>query len=246
MLVANAGTPSFSATPTLTSLTTTGSITPGTNGVVPRVVSAADATSITPNTDNADVTTQANTQSAGTLTINADGGTPVNGRRWILRIKSTNVQSLAWDAQFRGALPVATGGGSNTDYYGFIYNAADSKWDITSGVGTPPCDTANIATGVTTFTTATSGSVIAAAGASTKNYVYSAQVSNTGVTNVLITWRDGSGGTVLGYTAAPAGYSSTPISFMVPLVTTANTALFADTSAASTTVYVGAQACKGP
>lgn len=101
--------------------------------VTPRVVTASDATSVTPNTDNADVTYQANTQSTGTLTINADSGTPTNGQKWIFKIKSTNVQTFSWNAVFNGstdvALPTASTGSSKYDYVGFIYNSANSKWD---------------------------------------------------------------------------------------------------------------------
>ena len=102
-----------------------------------RVTTASNATSITPNSDTADITYQANTQAAGTLTINADGGNPVNGRSWLLKIKSTNVQTFAWNAQFVGgtyALPISTTGGGKIDYYAFIYDSVNSKWQNT-GIG---------------------------------------------------------------------------------------------------------------
>jgi hypothetical protein len=101
--------------------------------ITPRVVTAADATSITPNTDSADVTYQANTQAAGTLTINADGGTPTNGQKWILKTKTTNAQTFAWNAQFVGstdlALPTVTTA-AKVDYFGFIWEAVASKWNM--------------------------------------------------------------------------------------------------------------------
>jgi hypothetical protein len=107
--------------------------------IVPRVVTAADATSITPNTDNADITYQSNSQATGTLTIGADTGTPVNGQKWILKIKSTNVQTFSWNAVYVSAtnavgattvgLPTATTGGSAIDYVGFIYDSVNSHWD---------------------------------------------------------------------------------------------------------------------
>ncbi len=99
-----------------------------------RVVTASDATSITPNSDNADVTYQANTQAAGTLTINIDGGAPTNGQAWLLKIKSTNVQTFAWNGLFVGgtiALPTATAGGATIDYFSFIYDTANTKWHFT-------------------------------------------------------------------------------------------------------------------
>lgn len=97
-----------------------------------RVVTAANGIAITPNTDNADITYQANTQVEGTLTINADTGTPTNGQSWILKVKSTNVQTFAFNAVFSGGtagLPTATSGGAVIDYFAFMYDAVNSKWD---------------------------------------------------------------------------------------------------------------------
>ncbi len=102
--------------------------------ITKRVVTASDATSITPNSDSADVTYQANTQTAGTLTINADGGAPTNGQAWLLKIKSTNVQTFAWNGLFVGgtiALPTATTGGSTIDYFAFVYDTVNTKWHFT-------------------------------------------------------------------------------------------------------------------
>jgi hypothetical protein len=103
-----------------------------------RVVSLADATSITPTGDTADVNTHANTQSAGTLTVNAPSGTPTDEQQLLLRIKSTNVQTYAWNSIYRGstdlALPTASSGSSLTDRLGFIYNSADSTWDLAAVV----------------------------------------------------------------------------------------------------------------
>ena len=105
--------------------------------VTPRVAPLANANTFTLSTDNADVNTQVNTQAAGTLTANAPAGTPTDGQRLMFRIKSTNVMSYSWNAIFRGSttspLPTATTGTvtsvPRTDYIGFIYNAADNKWD---------------------------------------------------------------------------------------------------------------------
>jgi hypothetical protein len=105
--------------------------------VTPRVVSLPDNTQFTLSTDNADMNTQINTQTAGQLLANAPTGTPTDGQRLMFRIKSTNVMSYSWNAIFRGSttspLPTATTGSianvPKTDYIGFIYNAADNKWD---------------------------------------------------------------------------------------------------------------------
>jgi hypothetical protein len=103
-----------------------------------RVVVIADATSITVNADTTDVATQANTQAVGTLTINAPTGTIVNGQKFILRLRSTNVQTFSWNAVFQGStdigLPTASSGGGLYDYVGFIYNGTAAKWQMIAKV----------------------------------------------------------------------------------------------------------------
>ena len=99
-----------------------------------RVVVIADATSITINADTTDIATQANTQSAGTLTVNAPTGTPFNGQKLILRLLSSNVQTFSWNSAFQGStdvtLPTASSGSSKYDYMGFIYNSTATKWQL--------------------------------------------------------------------------------------------------------------------
>lgn len=103
-----------------------------------RVVVIADATSITINADTTDVATQANTQAVGTLTVNAPTGTAVNGQKLILRLRSTNVQTFAWNAAFQGStdigLPTASSGATLYDYVGFIYNSTAAKWQMIAKV----------------------------------------------------------------------------------------------------------------
>jgi hypothetical protein len=108
-------------------------------GTIPtRVVVIADGTSISINSNLADLFTQANTQSAGTLTINAPTGTPVNGQRLVIRIRSTNIQTLSWNSIFAGSddmsLASETYGSSKFDYFGFFYNSTVSKWQLVSQV----------------------------------------------------------------------------------------------------------------
>lgn len=103
-----------------------------------RVVALADGAAITPNADTSDEVTHVNTQALGTLTVNAHTGTPTDAQGLVMRIKSTNAHSLSFDAAYRGSsdlsLPAALSGASLTDYFAFIYNAADSKWDLVARV----------------------------------------------------------------------------------------------------------------
>jgi hypothetical protein len=115
-------------------VTPTGTQTLTNKEVVKRVVAVADGTSITPDADTSDIVTQANTQSAGTLTMNAPSGSAVNGQGLVIRMSSTAVQTFAWNAIYQGSadlpLPLTTSGAGKTDYLGFIYNSTTTKWQV--------------------------------------------------------------------------------------------------------------------
>jgi hypothetical protein len=106
--------------------------------LAPRVVTVASATSITPNANTSDQVYQLNTTSAGSLTINAPTGTPVDGQKLILRINCTNAQVLSFNAIYSSSsslgFPASTTGTSKTDYLGFIYNSATTKWNFVAQV----------------------------------------------------------------------------------------------------------------
>jgi len=73
------------------------------------------------------------TAQAGALLFNAPGGTLVQGRQLIIRIKDNGTaRALTWNAVFRAmgtALPSTTVL-SKTLYLGFIYSSTDTKWDL--------------------------------------------------------------------------------------------------------------------
>lgn len=99
-----------------------------------RVVSYADATSITINADTTDIATMVNTQAAGTFTINSPTGSFYDGQKLMFRLKSTNIQTFSWNAIYAGSvdapLPTASSGSSLTDYVGFIYDSTSTKWHV--------------------------------------------------------------------------------------------------------------------
>ncbi len=97
-----------------------------------RSVALVDASSITFNAGTTDI---------GILTALSQGstffnpvGTPVNGQKFTLRIKSSSARTLSFDTQFRAgtdiSLPTTTTGSSKTDYFGFIYDSIDATWDL--------------------------------------------------------------------------------------------------------------------
>jgi hypothetical protein len=101
----------------------------------PRIVTAASYTTDTGTAldvstcDEFDVTAQ-----AGPLKLNNPSGTPVNGQKLIVRIKDNGTaQNLTYDTQFRASsdleLPTTTVL-SKTLYMGFVFNSADTKWDL--------------------------------------------------------------------------------------------------------------------
>jgi hypothetical protein len=101
---------------------------------VPRVVVLADATSVTFNASTTDLAEQTNTQAAGTLSINAVTGSPVDGQKLMFRLQSANVQTFSWNAVFAGStdlsLPTASSGSNKYDYIGFIYNSTAVQWQM--------------------------------------------------------------------------------------------------------------------
>lgn len=117
-------------------VTYTGAETLSNKNIQQRVVALTDATSATINADTTDMATMANTQAAGTFTINAPTGTPFNGQKLMFRLLSTNVQTFSWNAIFQGsadqALPTASSGAGKYDYMGFFYNSTNSRWQLVS------------------------------------------------------------------------------------------------------------------
>lgn len=97
---------------------------------VKRISVVASGTSIAVNADNFDVVTSTNTATAGTLTISNPTGTPNEEDQLQYRIKSTNVQTYSWGANFATGpvtLPTASTAGK-TDKIAFYYDGTASKW----------------------------------------------------------------------------------------------------------------------
>jgi hypothetical protein len=99
----------------------------------PRIVTLSTSTTFTPDSDNSDETVMNMTGVAGTITIAAPTGTPTDGQKLIIRLKTTNAQTYSFNATYRFSTsivaPTATTA-TKTDYIGCIWNALDTKWDV--------------------------------------------------------------------------------------------------------------------
>lgn len=100
--------------------------------VTPRVVSTATAAAPTPNADTTDLFIL--TALAEDPTFGAPTGTPTDGQILRMRIKdNSTVRTLTFNAIYRAssdlALP-ATTTDDKTLYLEFVFNAADTKWDL--------------------------------------------------------------------------------------------------------------------
>jgi hypothetical protein len=99
---------------------------------VKRVVALTDGATITSNADTTDIGT---VTLGGNRTISNPSGSPVHGQQiqYHLRQDATGGRTVTWSSAFRFGtditLPTLTTTGSKTDYIGFMYNSADSKWD---------------------------------------------------------------------------------------------------------------------
>lgn len=97
----------------------------------PRVSSATSSASITPDVSSFDV--YALTAQAVGLTINAPIGTPVDGNTLLIRVLDNgSSQSITWNGTYTAfgvSLPTSTTTGK-TMYFGCVYNAANTRWDV--------------------------------------------------------------------------------------------------------------------
>lgn len=100
----------------------------------PVVLSQTSTSTLAINSDTYDMAVI--TALAVTMAVSAPTGSPVNGRKLIIRIKDNgSVRSISWVTTSGGWRPVATvlpttTIASKTLYIGAIYNSADSFWDV--------------------------------------------------------------------------------------------------------------------
>jgi len=97
----------------------------------PRDVTAATATTLTPDVSVGDI--YAYTALASALTINAPIGTPTNGEKLIFRLLDNGTgRALTWNATYIviGVTLPTTTIASKTTYVGCIYNANNTRWDV--------------------------------------------------------------------------------------------------------------------
>lgn len=103
--------------------------------ITKRVVSTASSATPTPDADITDVYVL--TALAAAAAFATPSGTPTDGQALIIRILDNGTaRALTWNAIYReGDIPLPTTTVvSQTMYLGFLYNDADSKWDLVAYV----------------------------------------------------------------------------------------------------------------
>lgn len=130
------GTANVTGTPVFSAISNTGTLTlPTVTGTLVQYVAGSTASSSTPTpTGDARDNRYNVTALAAAPTFAAPSGTPADGNTLLIRIKDNGTaRALAWNAIYRGgtqlALPTTTVI-NKTMYVQFVYNSADSKWDI--------------------------------------------------------------------------------------------------------------------
>jgi hypothetical protein len=144
------GVQTFSSAPVIGTITNTGTLTLPTSTdtlvgrattdtltnkrITSRVVSNTSLATWAPASDTTDLYILT-AQAAAVTAISNPTGTPTDGQRLTIRAKcdGTNRAISGWDTQYRAStdLPFPTTLTANkTMYLGFIYNAADTKWDL--------------------------------------------------------------------------------------------------------------------
>jgi len=101
--------------------------------ITPRITAITSNATWSPSADNDDVY-EITAQAVDATTISNPSGTPVDGQQLIIRVKGTAARALTWSgSQWRAssdpALPTTTTT-TKTLYLGFMYNSADTKWDL--------------------------------------------------------------------------------------------------------------------
>ena len=99
--------------------------------ITPRVVSVASSATPAINTDNGDVFNLTSLATNVTSMTTSLTGTPIDGQRMTIRVKSAAAQTITWGASFASSgaamLPTTTVAGA-THRLDFLWDAADSDW----------------------------------------------------------------------------------------------------------------------
>jgi len=106
-----------------------GDLTVSSGNIVGAIATLTDAATVTPNLDLGDVGILTSLSQATNFANYT--GTPVNGQKYLLRIKSSTARALTWGTNYVAAsglaLPTTTTGGSVEDFFLFLYSSDLTK-----------------------------------------------------------------------------------------------------------------------
>ena len=198
-------------------------------------------TDIETNTDSCAVVGNGAAATAQRVTMANDSTGILAGVTTVTTVTTLTGAGVAHDGADSGN-PHKIGAKATTSLSGLTLVANADRTDLFSGVDgvqivRPHSNLEDLVTGTADITDGSSTSVISAAGSGVKIYITDVIIANSSSSNVTVTLRDGTGGSVKATFSAPAngGCHKTLAS---PIAFSANTAVAADPSAAASTVSV--------
>ena len=224
------------ATNTGTTATNTGTIAGAvTSSVMQDNIKQVNGTTVLVNTGATGTGSQRVTVAQDTTTIAGSAATAITGTQATVAAGTAPTNMTVTGCQYNTSAPAPTNA-----------QTVATQCDVAGRtiVATQP-STANFVTG-TANTTGTSTTSLVSLVASNRLYITGFSCSNSGTTQTVVTFQDGSGGSTLWVIVVPAGGGNNMDGNSAMFRTTSGNALFFISSVAETTLYCSANGFSGP